>query len=99
VVRFGGCASAIAAGICLVPSKRTIWFPAKQYGWGWGPPVTWQGWAVIAAFIILMVAGGAYVMPTFGALAFAGYTFVLSAFLIAICWVKGEPPRWRWGDD
>jgi hypothetical protein len=82
-----------------VPSKRAIWFPAKQYGWGWGPPVTWQGWAVMAAFVILMVAGGAYVMPTFGPLAFAGYTFILSVLLIAICWVKGEPPRWRWGGD
>ena len=27
------------------------WFPAKRYGWGWGPPATWQGWAVLAAFV------------------------------------------------
>lgn len=24
---------------------------------------------------------------------------VLTALLIAICWLKGEPPRWRWGKD
>ena len=22
---------------------------------------------------------------------------VLSGLLIAICWWKGEPPKWRWG--
>ena len=24
------------------------WFPAKRYGWGWGPPNNWQGWVVLA---------------------------------------------------
>jgi len=24
---------------------------------------------------------------------------VLSALFTGICWLKGEPPRWRWGDD
>jgi len=19
--------------------------------------------------------------------------------LVAVCWLKGEPPRWRWGDE
>jgi hypothetical protein len=23
----------------------------------------------------------------------------LSAVLVAVCWWKGEPPRWRWGGD
>ena len=27
------------------------------------------------------------------------YFAVLTAVLIAICRLKGEPPRWRWGDD
>ena len=29
--------------------------------------------------------------------AFIAYVFVLTLLLIAVCWVKGEPPRWRWG--
>ncbi len=36
-------------------SKR-VWFPAVRYGWGWGPPVTWQGWLVLAGFLVLLVA-------------------------------------------
>ena len=39
------------------PRAPGIWFPAKRYGWGWGPPVTWQGWAVIAVWIALFFAG------------------------------------------
>jgi uncharacterized membrane protein len=27
------------------------------------------------------------------------YFALLTAVLIAICWLKGEPPRWRWGND
>lgn len=38
-------------------TPSTYWFPAKRYGWGWGFPVTWQGWAVLAAFVALFGAG------------------------------------------
>jgi len=24
---------------------------------------------------------------------------ILSLALFVVCWIKGEPPRWRWGDD
>jgi hypothetical protein len=27
------------------------------------------------------------------------YVLVTAAILIAICFAKGEPPRWRWGGD
>jgi hypothetical protein len=32
-----------------MPQDPEYWFPAKRYGWGWGIPVTWQGWVVFAA--------------------------------------------------
>jgi hypothetical protein len=28
---------------------------------------------------------------------FLGSVLGLSGVLVAICWWKGEPPRWRWG--
>ena len=34
--------------------KKKIWFPAKRYGWGWGLPCAWQGWVVLAVWILLM---------------------------------------------
>jgi hypothetical protein len=72
------------------------WFPAKRYGWGWGAPAVWQGWAVLAAFFALLALGGLVLLPGYGPVCFVGYTAMLCALLIAVCWVKGERPRWSW---
>ena len=77
---------------------RNYWFPAKRYGWGWGFPTTWQGTAVLVAFVLLLAAGGYALLPAHGPLAFVGYSTLLCAVLVAVCWVKGEPPRWRGGE-
>jgi len=78
-------------------SEPKYWFPAKQYGWGWGPPVAWQGWLVLLAFSALMVAGIFVFPPQRGPLIFMLYTLVLCIALVAVCYLKGEPPAWRWG--
>ena len=72
------------------------WFPAKRYGWGWGVPRTWQGWAVVATYAVLFVLGMAF-QERLGALMFVAYMVAISASLVLVCWFKGEPPRWRWG--
>jgi hypothetical protein len=30
--------------------------------------------------------------------AFLGFNLLMIVLLLSICSVKGEPPRWRWGD-
>ena len=79
-------------------SDRTYWFPAKRYGWGWGPPAVWQGWAVLVAYIVLGVGGALLFPPATQRAGYLATTAVLTAMLMAICWLKGEPPRWRWGN-
>lgn len=76
-------------------SKRTIWFPAKTYGYGWGPPVCWQGWVVMAIYIALLAGGARWLMPRKPA--FIAYAIGLSLAFIFVCWLKGEKPAWRWG--
>lgn len=78
-------------------SKNDIWFPAKTYGWGWGFPVTWQGWTVFAVYLLMVFAGIYYLLPVFGHWVFLGYIIFLSIVLILVCWAKGEKPKWRWG--
>jgi hypothetical protein len=73
------------------------WFPAKQYGWGWGLPSAWQGWVVLIAYLALILAGVPYVRAADGSLVYAIYVAALTVALVAICWRTGEPPRWRWG--
>lgn len=77
--------------------RSRYWFPAKRYGWGWGFPATWQGWLVLLAYLALVLGGIPGVQATKGDLAYFVYLAICSAVLVAVCWLKGEPPRWRWG--
>ena len=79
--------------------ETRYWFRAKRYGWGWGLPLTWQGWAVFAVFITLLVSNGLVFPPRTALPAFMSGVLGLTLILVAVCWLKGEPPRWRWGDD
>jgi len=81
-----------------MPEVERYWFPAKRYGWGWGFPVTWQGWVVLIGFLILLGVGVPIFPPRKSVFSFIAYVCVLSVLLLAVCYAKGEPPRWRWGD-
>ena len=77
---------------------RKYWFPAKRYGWGWGFPSTWQGWVVLLTYLALILGGIPMLQAPKGSLVYIACVSVLTAALIAICWITGEPPRWRWGE-
>jgi hypothetical protein len=79
-------------------SAKPYWFPAKRYGYGWGPPVTGHGWVVLALYVALVVAGLFLFPPHVELLPFLVYEFVVTLGLVAVCYAKGEPPSWRWGD-
>jgi hypothetical protein len=83
-----------------MPSENVrYWFSAKRYGWGWGLPITWEGWIVLLGFIGLVAFGAVILPPRPSPIGFLAYIGVLSVLLIAICWWKGEPPKWRWGGE
>ncbi|MBC8750556.1 MULTISPECIES: hypothetical protein [Paraburkholderia] len=82
----------------MSPSHE-YWFPAKRYGWGWGLPARWQGWATLLAYVVLLGAVGFAFRPASHPLMFAMLVALLTVALVAVCWLKGEPPRWRWGKD
>jgi hypothetical protein len=76
---------------------RKYWFPAKRYGWGWGPPSSWQGWVVLVSYFALVLGGIPFIQARDASELYILYVLLLTGVLIAICWLKGEPPRWRWG--
>jgi len=45
---------------------------------------------------VLLVAGGTPLLIA-NIVAFIIYVILLSVLLTFICWLKGEPPSWRWG--
>jgi hypothetical protein len=85
----------------LKDNPKGYWFKRKLYGWGW-IPVKWQGWAVIAAYLAILLA---IVIPldeksesdSDVLFVVIGAMIILTAILIAICYWKGESPRWQWG--
>lgn len=79
------------------PTEPRYWFPAKRYGWGWGLPATWEGWVVLLAYLAALPLAVRLFPPERGLPGFLAAVLGLSALVIAICWWKGEPPRWRWG--
>jgi hypothetical protein len=79
-------------------NKTKVWFPAKRYGWGWGFPCAWQGWVVMGTFLILLLTGGLFLAPRNIGL-FVAYAVALCSVLFLIVFIKGESPRWRWGED
>lgn len=80
-------------GARSAPPEPAYWFPAKTYGWGWGPPRRWQGWVVLAVYFA-MLGGGAFLMLPEAVVAYVALSFLLTAVVIGICWIKGERPRW-----
>lgn len=86
-----------------------LWFHARRYGWGW-EPVTWQGWVAMAIYLALLLGWlGYYIFAAvqsgheitiglhFVSLADLLPPLALTAVFLAVCWIKGERPRWRWG--
>lgn len=52
---------------------------------------------MLAVFFVLLGAGAVVFLPRQEAGGFVAYTAILCGVLIAICYVTGEPPGWRWG--
>jgi hypothetical protein len=87
------------SSLAPVPAAQPrFWFLTKRYGWGWGPPVTWEGWVVLVEFIVLVSLAAWRFPPERSLPLFFGSITTISAVVIGICFWKGEPPRWRWGD-
>lgn len=82
--------------------KKKYWFKAKKYGWGWYP-YSWEGYSVLGLYVtILMVLF--YNIDIYSTSAtdtlnnFFPQMIVVTIILFVICFIKGEKPRWRWGD-
>lgn len=79
------------------PNKK-YWFPAKRYGWGWGPPSAWQGWVVVGLFAVATALVIILVPPQREPVRFLVGVMACTFGMLGVCWLKGEPPRWRWGE-
>jgi hypothetical protein len=79
-----------------VADKDEFWFAPKRFGYGSGMPVRWQGWALVAAHGLAVLAGTPLVErhPNW----FAGYAVFVSLIFMPLYAAKTEGGwHWRWG--
>jgi hypothetical protein len=79
-----------------------LWFKAKRYGWGWYP-ATWEGWVILAMYLFSFISMTVFANRHSDSVSdflmqFLPNAIILLAFLIIICYTRGEKPGWRWGD-
>lgn len=80
------------------------WFRPRKYGYG-ARPSTWQGWALVAAFVAVIGALSLWlkaVGPPSSERILAHLALV-GALTIAVVWVSWKKTdgewRWRWGGE
>jgi hypothetical protein len=73
------------------------WFAPKRYGYGSGPPISWQGWALTLAYVAVAIA----VSLRFKAQPLA-LIAILAPVTVVFCVIAAKTTkggwRWRWGD-
>ncbi|OQB05886.1 MAG: hypothetical protein BWY19_00665 [bacterium ADurb.Bin212] len=76
------------------------WFKAKTYGYGWYP-ATWQGWLCILGYVVVLTASSWLLEANLAInlVPFILIVFLSTGLLIYVCYKKGEPASWRWGED
>ena len=76
------------------------WFAPKRFGIGAGMPIAWQGWAVLGAFIAVLAAAAAVLMPRHPGLFVAIALIDALALTLAAAHHTRGGFRWRWnGED
>ena len=78
-----------------MPNRGKLWFKRRHFGWGW-TPVTIEGWVIVLAYIVA-VALMAMNMNEHSFSFYAG-VFAVTLLLTAIGFIKGEAPKWQWGN-
>jgi hypothetical protein len=81
-----------------VNREHRYWFAARRRGWGWGLPTAWQGWLVMLCALGAIAAATLRLLPDHP-IALQLVVLGVVGVLILVCYWKGEPPGWRWGDS
>lgn len=82
-------------------NPENYWFKRRLFGWGWVPAKR-EGWYVLVVYLLIF----AWIVVPFTRLLnpsnsevtwFLIKIVIWTALLIAVCYFKGEPPKWQWG--
>jgi hypothetical protein len=73
------------------------WFAPKRYGYGSGPPISWQGWVLTIAFVVGVAVLGILLVSK--PMVFIAILIPLTvAFSTIAAKTTRGGWRWRWGE-
>jgi hypothetical protein len=71
--------------------------PGEALWLGWGPPQTWQGWVFMLVWCLILLPVSLWLSLHNKVVLFIVFLIAMVTALILIGYIKGQPPRWRWG--
>ncbi len=75
------------------------WFRVKRYGLGAGLPCSWEGWALLAGFMAIVIGSGVAFAERRPAL-HIGVVLASTAIVLVVSRLKSDGPwKWRWGGE
>ena len=74
------------------------WFASRRYGYGSGPPISWQGWVVTILYAVVTV-GLALLLHEHVYQMVAALVPITMLFLVITAKTTRGGWRWRWGDE
>lgn len=80
---------------------KRYWFRQRRFGMG-GYPITWEGWALSVAYVVLFFAGIFITRTPLNppSATFIAYAIVVTTAFCVISWRTTEGGwRWRWGNE
>ena len=75
------------------------WFNPKRFGYGAGLPCSWEGWVVLAVYLVVIVAAGVTINEDNERLHQAIILFASLALIIICARTTRGGWRWRSGED
>ena len=71
--------------------RNDPWFTVKSFGYGVSRPIAWQGWAVVFAYLAIVVSAAIFLVP----LASVAIMAVATPLLLWIAFTRSDG-EWRW---
>jgi hypothetical protein len=82
----------------MLLDQDDAWFAPKRYGYGSGLPIAWQGWALLAGYILAISVASLLIARH--PLVYAAIMLAATMLVIAVAAVKTRGGwRWRSGEE
>ena len=80
-------------------NDEDVWFEPKWFGYGSGWPVRWQGWAVVATYLVAVTVAALTLAERHRTLFFLAMLLMSVPLMVVSARHTRGGWRWRWGGE